>query len=101
MICAGCTGNPFFSTDTAAVLRALELKCDAVLKATKVDGVYDKDPKEFTDEIEPGVFITRNEQTNEVYSIGILSFKKRVQILGKILSKFGKKLPGEIDISKS
>ncbi len=55
---------------------------------------------EYTDEIEEGVFITRDESTNEVYSIGILSFKKRVWILNKILSKFNKKLPGEIDISK-
>lgn len=49
VVCAGGTGNPFFSTDTASVLRALELHCDMVLKATKVDGVYDKDPKEFPD----------------------------------------------------
>jgi uridylate kinase len=40
----GGTGNPFFSTDTAAVLRAAELGADAILKATKVDGVYDADP---------------------------------------------------------
>ncbi len=55
---------------------------------------------EYTDEIEKGVFITRDEATNEVYSIGILSFKKRVGILNVILSKFNKKLPVEIDISK-
>ena len=42
---AGGTGNPFFTTDTAAVLRAAELRCDAVLKATQVDGVYSADPK--------------------------------------------------------
>ncbi len=39
------TGNPFFTTDTAAALRAVEMNCDALLKATQVDGVYDKDPK--------------------------------------------------------
>jgi uridylate kinase len=44
VICAAGTGNPFFTTDTAAALRAMELKTDAILKATKVDGVYDKDP---------------------------------------------------------
>jgi len=55
---------------------------------------------EYTDEVEKGVFITRDEATNEVYSIGILSFKKRVWILNGILSKFNKKLPVEIDISK-
>ncbi len=43
-IYAGGTGNPFFSTDSLAVLRALETGCDAVLKATKVDGVFDSDP---------------------------------------------------------
>jgi uridylate kinase len=41
---AGGTGNPFFTTDSAAVLRALEAGCQVVLKATKVDGVYDRDP---------------------------------------------------------
>src|SRR5437660_1252738 len=45
VIFAGGTGNPFFTTDTTAVLRAAEMGCDAVLKATKVDGVYSADPK--------------------------------------------------------
>lgn len=45
IIFAGGTGNPFFSTDTAAVLRAAEIEADIVLKATMVDGVYDSDPK--------------------------------------------------------
>ena len=46
----GCgTGNPFFSTDSAASLRAAELKADIILKATMVDGIYDKDPKKFPD----------------------------------------------------
>ena len=44
MIFAGGTGNPYFSTDTAASLRAMEIKADAILKATKVDGIYDADP---------------------------------------------------------
>lgn len=44
VIFAGGTGSPFFTTDTTAVLRALETDCDAVLKATKVDGVYTADP---------------------------------------------------------
>jgi uridylate kinase len=42
---AGGTGNPFFTTDTTAVLRAAEMDCNAVLKATNVDGVYSADPK--------------------------------------------------------
>ena len=45
VVVAGGTGNPFFTTDTAAVLRAAELRCGAVLKATQVDGVYSADPK--------------------------------------------------------
>ncbi|MGZ3410922.1 MAG: UMP kinase [Xanthobacteraceae bacterium] len=45
VIFAGGTGNPYFTTDTTAVLRAAEMECDAVLKATNVDGVYDADPK--------------------------------------------------------
>ena len=45
VILAGGTGNPFFTTDTAAALRATELGCEVLLKATKVDGVYDRDPK--------------------------------------------------------
>ncbi len=49
VILAAGTGNPFFTTDTAAALRALEIKADAVLKATNVDGVYDKDPNKYPD----------------------------------------------------
>lgn len=44
VIFAGGTGNPFFTTDTTAALRGAEIRADAILKATKVDGVYDKDP---------------------------------------------------------
>jgi uridylate kinase len=46
---AAGTGNPFFTTDTAAVLRGIEMNCDAVLKATQVDGVYSADPKKHAD----------------------------------------------------
>jgi len=49
VIFGGGTGNPYFSTDTAAVLRAVEIKAEVIMKATKVDGVYDKDPVKFTD----------------------------------------------------
>ena len=51
VICVAWTWNPFFTTDTAWVLRALELWCDMMIKATKVDWVYDKDPKKFSDAI--------------------------------------------------
>lgn len=47
VICAAGTGNPYFSTDTAAALRAAELNCNVIYKATHVDGIYDKDPKKF------------------------------------------------------
>ena len=49
VIFAAGTGNPFFTTDTAAALRASEMNCDALLKGTKVDGVYDADPQKFAD----------------------------------------------------
>ncbi len=45
IIFAGGTGNPYFTTDTGAALRAAEMNCDALLKATQVDGVYDSDPR--------------------------------------------------------
>lgn len=47
VIFAAGTGNPFFTTDTAATLRAIEIASDMIIKATKVDGVYDKDPHKF------------------------------------------------------
>ncbi|MEM7494676.1 MAG: UMP kinase [Myxococcota bacterium] len=49
VICAGGTGNPYFTTDTAAALRALELNCQVLFKATKVNGIYDKDPAQSAD----------------------------------------------------
>ena len=48
VIFAAGTGNPFFSTDTAASLRASEMNCSLIIKATKVDGIYDKDPMKFS-----------------------------------------------------
>ncbi|MFW6415028.1 MAG: UMP kinase [Thermodesulfobacteriota bacterium] len=51
VICAAGTGNPYFTTDTTAALRSMELKADALLKATRVDGVYDKNPEEDADAV--------------------------------------------------
>jgi len=51
VVFAGGTGNPYFSTDTAGVLRALEIEADLLIKATKVDGVYNKDPRKHTDAV--------------------------------------------------
>lgn len=49
VVFAAGTGSPYFSTDTAAALRAIEIKADVILKATKVDGVYDADPQKFSE----------------------------------------------------
>ena len=49
VIFAAGTGSPYFSTDTAAALRAMEIKADVILKATKVEGIYDADPKKVKD----------------------------------------------------
>lgn len=51
VICAAGTGNPYFTTDTAAALRGMELRCEALIKATKVDGIYDKDPMKHPDAV--------------------------------------------------
>lgn len=51
VIFAAGIGSPFFTTDTTSALRASEMNCDAIIKATKVDGIYDKDPKKFDDAV--------------------------------------------------
>ena len=51
VIFAAGTGNPFFTTDTAATLRAVEINAECIIKATKVDGVYDKDPNKYDDAV--------------------------------------------------
>ena len=51
VIISGGTGNPFFTTDTASALRAVEIEADVILKGTRVDGIYDKDPEKYTDAI--------------------------------------------------
>lgn len=51
VILAGGTGNPFFTTDTTACLRALELGAETVIKATRVNGVYDRDPEQYSDAV--------------------------------------------------
>lgn len=51
VIISGGTGNPFFTTDTASALRAIEIEADAILKGTRVDGIYDKDPEKYSDAI--------------------------------------------------
>ena len=51
VVFGGGTGNPFFSTDTAAALRSVEINADALLKATNVDGIFDKDPNKYADAV--------------------------------------------------
>lgn len=58
------TGNPYFTTDTAAALRAIEMNTEAVLKATKVDGIYDKDPVKYADAVKYNV-VTYTEVLNK------------------------------------
>ena len=61
----GC-GNPFFTTDTTAALRAAEINAEVVFKATKVDGVYDRDPKKFTDAIKYDNLTFQDVLANEI-----------------------------------
>lgn len=56
---------------------------------------------EYTEDIEPGIFVTKDEETNEVKSIGILDFKRRTEILKKILTSLNKKFPIEITMSSN
>ena len=71
----GCgTGSPFFSTDTASALRAAEINADVLIKATKVDGVYDKDPKKYEDAVkfdEITYIDVLNKKLNEMDSTAI------------------------------
>jgi len=73
---AGGTGNPYFSTDTAAVLRAIEMEADVILKATKVDGVYTADPEadpgaEFIEEISYLEVMTRELEVMDAAAISL------------------------------
>ena len=63
------TGNPYFTTDTAAALRAIEMNTEVVLKATKVDGIYDKDPVKYSDAVKYET-VTYAEVLNKNSSIG-------------------------------
>lgn len=76
VLLAGGTGNPYFSTDTAAVLRALEIEADVFIKATGVDGVYTSDPKdnpsaEFIPELSYQDAIVRNLKVMDVNAFGL------------------------------
>lgn len=87
VIIACGTGNPYFSTDTAAVLRALELRSDAILKGTKVDGVYDRDPSDPSAELlrrlTPQEMLDRKLKVMDVTSTSLLldAMKERLPII--------------------
>ena len=66
VIVAGGTGNPYFSTDTAAALRATELNAEIVLKGTKVDGIYDKDPMKYPDAVKFDSILFKEVLTNNL-----------------------------------
>jgi len=65
VIFAGGTGNPYFTTDTTAALRALETDCKVIMKATKVDGVYNRDPVKFKDAKKFGEISLKDALTNK------------------------------------
>ena len=102
VIFAAGTGNPFFTTDTAAALRAAEMMCDAMLKATQVDGVYSADPKKFPDAIRYDSLsyhqvLAENLQVMDAAAIS-LSRENRIPILVFSLAdkgQFAKVLRGE------
>jgi uridylate kinase len=93
VIFAAGTGNPYFTTDTAAALRAMEIGAEVVMKATKVDGVYDKDPKKFNDAVkfdELSYIEVLNRQLNVMDSTAIsLCMDNQLPILTFNLDKPG------------
>ena len=79
VIFASGTGNPFFSTDTAAVLRASEMKSDIILKGTKVDGIYDKDP-------------IKNTNAKKISEISYSDYlNKEIKVMDATADKFSKR----------
>ncbi|HNZ26189.1 MAG TPA: UMP kinase [Spirochaetota bacterium] len=82
VVFCGGTGNPFFSTDTTAALRALQINSDCLFKATKVDGIYDKDPEKFSgakkfDAISYDEIISREIEVMDLTSILMLKKNKQ------------------------
>lgn len=89
VVLAGGTGNPFFTTDTSAVLRAAELRCDAVLKATNVDGVYSADPKrdpqaQRYDRLSHGEAIARDLKVMDTAAFALAREQKLPIIVGSV-----------------
>jgi uridylate kinase len=92
VIFGGGTGNPYFTTDTAAALRALEIKADVLMKATKVDGIYDKDPvgsKDaiFFDRISFTDILTQNLKVMDATAISLCRDNNLSVLVFNLLSK--------------
>jgi uridylate kinase len=92
VIFAGGTGNPYFSTDTAASLRAMEIKADVILKATKVEGIYDADPfmvkdAQMFDQITYFDIIQRGLKVMDTTSISLAKDNKLPVIVFKLAAK--------------
>ena len=92
VIFAAGTGNPFFTTDTAATLRASEMKCDFLLKATKVDGIYDSDPlknskAEKYDKLSYDDVISKNLKVMDITAITLAKENKIPIVVFSILQK--------------
>ena len=90
-IFASGTGNPFFSTDTAAVLRASEMKSDVILKGTKVDGIYDKDPLNYNDakkisEISYSDYLNKDIKVMDATAISLAKDRKLPIIIFSIMN---------------
>jgi len=92
IIFAGGTSNPFFTTDTAAALRAVEMGAQLIVKATKVDGIYDKDPKEFSDAVkfQKLSFDEAIEKGLRILDTEAFSICKRYRIPIKVINFFEK-----------
>lgn len=88
LICVGWTWNPYFTTDTVCVLRALELECDTVIKATQVDGLYDKDPNKYDDAkfIKEATFSECLDKWYQVMDLTAFSLAKENNMSIKIVS---------------
>jgi len=95
VIFVGGTGNPFFTTDSAAALRASEIGADAVLKATKVDGIYDKDPNAHGDAVRYET-LTFDEAINKDLKVMDLTAFAMCRERGIPIVVFNMKTPGHI-----
>ena len=89
VIFAAGTSNPYFSTDTAATLRGLEIKAEVVAKATSVDGVYDKDPRKHTDavrftEIEYSEVLSKNLKVMDASAVAMCHDNKLPIVVFKL-----------------